>query len=433
MTLAWISLVILAVSHGTFLRRFVDQVRIGHLPAPVEFAGLSVVAYFDVGLFLQCLGVRFDQPYFEPVFDAPAWQICVAVGLIAIAPWLLRFGAGLVPQRSGKVQQTHELRQGPRRMAFYAITGAVCVACAALPFVLLTLAPRFWESRSALGELLGPWIIVLSLPMYLLAFYVRLQDSTAKAGRGMLALLVLASIAATVAVGQRTLVLLPLLIAFVFGGRVSWRRWALVAMVGTAGAALLLPFFKSSYKSSGEPALQLVADTVGNDFYRAPELVRAVGMSSWIGTETVGYPGSGYGYAALFFVPRGLAPFKGEGTAQQFTALVMQQAPESLQWGFGISAITEAVLNVGILLAPLVLLAYGVAIGWLTHQAVRWRAVEVPLTLACLWMFGYHLPALLLNFGAMAVVGMSCERIFTARSGHTFASVLAEPLEGPIL
>jgi hypothetical protein len=111
-----------------------------------------------------------------------------------------------------------------------------------------------------------------------------------------------------------------------------------------------------------------------------------------------------------------MAPFKGKSSAQQFTSHIMQEAPNSLTWGFGISAISEAVLNVGILFAPFVLLAYGAAIGWLTRTASKWNSLEIPLCLSALWIFGYHLSALLLNFGAMAIVGLVCQRIFTRAS-----------------
>ena len=120
-------------------------------------------------------------------------------------------------------------------------------------------------------------------------------------------------------------------------------------------------------------------------------------------------------------MPRSLAPFKGESSAQQFTGKIIQQQPGSLSWGFGISAISEALLNVGVVLTPLIMIACGAVIGWLTRKAGRWASLEIPLCLASLWIFGYHLGALLLNFGAMAIVGFVCEITFTNPVGDARA------------
>jgi hypothetical protein len=233
--------------------------------------------------------------------------------------------------------------------------------------------------------------------------------------------LVFSSALAAIAVGQRTMLLLPFLALLLTSRHVSLKGWATYAVAGALAAGLVSPLFKFNYAAGDASPLELVADTVRNDFYRAPELARGLELSPLFGTRTLEFPGSGYVYALLFFAPRSLVPFKGQATAHQFTAAVMQQSADSLDWGFGISAISEAVLNVGIVLAPLVLVAYGAAIAWLSRWVQKWATLRLPLCLASLWLFGYHLPALLLNFGAMALVGFGCEMLFTERVGDPLA------------
>ncbi len=417
--LIWISITVLVISHGLYLIPFAKAVRQSQSPTPVHLVGISAIAYFDLGIFLEGCGFRYRSEFFSPFLAASQSHIVLAVTLMAAAPWFVRlgsFGGGTVG-----ICRRPALRSGSRTAIFYCALVVTCVSCAAIPLTLMVLGTRMWESRYLLGEVLGPWIIVLSLPMYVLAFYVRLVDAGSRAGKFTIGLLLISSTLSTLAVGERTLILLPFLIVLLFGNRFSLQRWMLTVVAGALVATLMLPLFKYSYQKSGESPSQMLADTVSNDFYRAPELAATLGMSSAFGTRALPYAGAGYVYAACFFVPRNLAPFKGESSAQQFTGNILQHQPASLSWGFGISAISEALLNVGIAFTPIVLMAYGSAIGWLTRKAARWASLEIPLCLASLWIFGYHLGALLLNFGAMAVVGFVCEITFTHPVGDARA------------
>lgn len=417
--LIWISTALLIFSHALYLAPLAT--RRSPSPSPVHFVGISALVYFDFGMLFEACGFRYTSDFFSPLFAAPQRHIILAVSLMAFAPWLIRIGARLTPAGPADPFSHLELRQGWPRLAFYAVLAILCPACAAIPLSLLTLGPRMWESRFLLGEMLGPWIIVLSFPMYLLGFYIRLREARTRAGKFTIAVLLASSTLATIAVGERTLVLLPFLIVLLFGRKFSWRRWLTVTAIGALAASLMLPLFKYSYQDGSDSPTQMLADTIMNDFYRAPELARTLGMASAFGTQDTAYAGSGYLYAALYFVPRTLAPFKGDSTAQQFTAIVMQREPGGLSWGFGISAVSEAVLNFGIVFAPLVLLAYGASLGWLCRKSARYRSLEIPLCLASLWLFGYHLAALMLNFGAMAIIGLICERVFTNRVGTALA------------
>lgn len=424
--LIWISIAVLAIAHGAYLVPFVRAVRQAQMPRPIDLVGVSAIAYFDLGMFLEGCGFRYRSEFFPPFFSIPEGHILLAMILMAAAPWLIQLGSLCTMGGTVRSNPRPALRPGARTVIFYLALVAVCVSCVAIPLFLMVLGPHIWESRYLLGELLGPWIIVLSLPMYLLAFYVRLVDARTRAGKFTIGLLLISSTLATLSVGERTLMLLPFLIVLLFGNTFSWRRSALTVVVGVLAATLMLPMFKYSYQESGESPSLMLVDTVSNDFYRAPELAATLEMSSSFGTKALPYAGAGYVYAACLFVPRSLAPFKGESSAQQFTGNIVQHQPGSLSWGFGISAISEALLNVGFVFTPLVLITYGLAAGWLTRKAARWSSLEIPLCLALLWIFGYHLGALLLNFGAMAVVGVVCEITFT----HPVGDACAHPSEG---
>jgi len=427
---AWVALAVILMSHGTYLTPCVGAMRSGRRPRAIDLAGVSVVIFFDFGVLLEALGVAVPDPHMGAMFAGKESSVIAAVLLVAAAPWLLRLGWRITAKQTAQNDIGLQLWSGAPRRWFYLVLGLVCAVCALCPIAAFGAHPRLWESRALMGSLLGPFIIVLSLPMYLLAFYARLRESRRGWGRVVMIGTAAASVLATFCAGQRTLVLLPVLIVLLFGSRFTWRRWVAVGALAGAFAAMLLPWFKYSAGETDSSATQLLAEVMEKDFYRGPELVRAMGMASWFGTNTVAYPGAGYVYAGLFFVPRSWAPFKGGGTAQAFTAKVMQSDSQGLEWGFGISAISEAVLNFGLVAAPLVLVGYGVAAGWLESLAARWVSLEVPLMLAGLWVFGYHLPALLLNFGAMAVVGVICEKCFAMRVGNALADTSSAAEEG---
>ncbi|WP_187148830.1 hypothetical protein [Candidatus Korobacter versatilis] len=424
MMLPWALITVLLLSHGLCLAPLFTAVRADRVPRPLDVVGISVIIYFDLGVGLEVCGLRIHSSFFHSIFDASDSQVIIAGLLIAAAPWLMRLGSlSRLPVPGARLLR---LRDGARRRWLYIVVVAVSAICAFVPGSLLVVQPRLRESRELLGRLLGPYIIVLSLPMYLLAFLVRVEELRTRWGRVFLGVVATSAVLATVFAGQRTLVLLPMLMLLFFGGKFSWKRTVGVAIGGATLAAFLLQPFKSSSSENTMSAAELFEETVGNDFYRGPELVRAVGMASAFGPRSVDYAGAGYVYAALFFVPRSVVPFKGNATAQAFTAEVTQSDPRSLDWGFGISAISEAVLNFGLVIAPIVLVAYGAVIGWLERRCERWQSLQIPLLLASLWIFGYHLPALLLNFGAMAAVGIGCEKFFTEQSGGGFAECLVE-------
>ncbi len=87
------------------------------------------------------------------------------------------------------------------------------------------------------------------------------------------------------------------------------------------------------------------------DLARAPLLADIIEHSESIGTQILPYPGEGYVYSLLFYIPRVLAPFKGYASTTYYTSQKTNTAPENLTWGLAIGCIEESVLNFGFLLS----------------------------------------------------------------------------------
>jgi hypothetical protein len=124
---------------------------------------------------------------------------------------------------------------------------------------------------------------------------------------------------------------------------------------------------------------------------------------------------SGYAYCALFFVPRSLAPLKGYPTAQYFTGYVVGMATEATDWGFGVGAIEEILLNGGFLLFVPMMLAYGCVMGLLDRLSQQVPSLLVPTRLGAVWLCGYNLSALILLFGTMFIIALALHQTLVGR------------------
>jgi hypothetical protein len=223
---------------------------------------------------------------------------------------------------------------------------------------------------------------------------------------------VVCSILSTLPVGERTNALLPCMIVAVFYKRMSVRGIAIAFLVGAAAAAFLLPSFKAE-QSDNQDGLDLIETTVDGDFSRSQVLADVVDRSPMIGTRTLPYPGSGYLYSLFFFVPRSLVPFKGNSTGIEYTAAVTSTPSSVLGWGLGVGAIEEIILNFGLLAALPGLVVCGMVVRLADTLSDAIPASGVGLRLAAIWMCGYHLPALLQEFGAMVLVTLILSRCFS--------------------
>ena len=112
---------------------------------------------------------------------------------------------------------------------FYVATILICLACVVGGISYLLRSATIWSARLLITEAFGPLIILLYVPLHLLAFYCRQTDSHSKKGLGFGIFLAAATIVATLAIGQRTNLLLPFLIMLVFRKRPKLQRAAIGA------------------------------------------------------------------------------------------------------------------------------------------------------------------------------------------------------------
>ena len=213
-------------------------------------------------------------------------------------------------------------------------------------------------------------------------------------------------------IGQRTLVLLPLAMVLLFRLRLTVLRVIVVTAIAIIGAGLLLPLFKWQYSTNRIDVTNNMRSTLSNDMSRTDITADVIARCPSWGTEIMPFPLAGYAYSALFYVPRKLAPFKGRSTSVQYTAAVAGSIPEETNWGFGVGAIEEVILNAGVACAIPGLLAYGICMGLLERLSRRYSTLRLPFRLATIWSCGYHLPAIILTFGTMGVLCLICEIAF---------------------
>ncbi|HET9183684.1 MAG TPA: hypothetical protein VFP59_16240 [Candidatus Angelobacter sp.] len=422
---AFLLLICVLCSHGAAAVPFVRSIRKRRLPSTVEFAVLSFFLYYDLGILSEALGLPYRSLYFLPLSKARDWVQLQAAIIIVVAPWLIRLGYSLTggtPTSAG----TRPLLARKLSKRFYFVSFLILLPVAALSLFEGMKAEHVWEARALITEALGPFIILLLLPIYLLAFYVTTEESRKGAGKLFILVLTALSVVAVIPSGERTLLLLPFLILLLFYGKLSVGRLATSLVIGLVAAAMLLPIYKAQNADETD-AGTLIANTISVDFVRGPILVDVLKRSPMLGTNVVSYPGEGYVYGLLFFVPRSIAPFKGSGTAFYYTGAVANVPASELDWGLGISAIDEIILNFGKLFIIPGLLVWGAVMRLADFLSVRRPFLVIPTRLGAVWLLGYHLPAELQNFGAMAAVGLLLEwvfvhrgqkRIFTASLGY---------------
>ena len=155
-------------------------------------------------------------------------------------------------------------------------------------------------------------------------------------------------------------------------------------------AAQILPFFKWQYAGRMVGLGELTLNTLLTDFSRAPVLASVVESAPLLGSNIVPYPMAGYVYSALLLVPRGIAPFKGRATAAYFTSQRDNSDPKEINWALGVGAIEESLANCGFLLVPVLLVGYGLIMGWLDRLSCHVSALVIPVRCAGLWLCGYN-------------------------------------------
>ncbi len=407
------------------------------LPNTSDFAVISVIFYYDIGLILELLGSKYESPFFTSLLTADEGQFLLAMFFIGLAPWLFHLGAFVAngsALRQSQLPISHLSES--RRTSFYGVTALFSLGLAFYGTTRLLTGAPIWLLREQIGLQWGPLIVVLYLPLHILAFYVRQRDSRTIKGLLFALFLVAGAILSTFVIGERTNMLLPFLTLALFRFRLSLGRLATIVGVLLLAASILLPALRWQYAGTEANVGDLVAATISGDISRSPVLNSAIELAEPLGTKVLPYPMAGYVYSALFFVPRQVVPFKGGPTAQYFTGYIANTDPEETTWVLGVGVIEELIINAGLLLVIPGLFVYGLAMGLLDKASARTAALAVPSRLAAVWLCGYNLPAILLLFGTMSLVGLLLHKLFAAPSLHARISLqhlVAPHTDSPLL
>jgi hypothetical protein len=422
--------VTILLSHLIAALPFYLYVRKGKMPNTSDFAAISCILYYDLGLAIETLGFGNDDDYFTPFFEAKEDVLVKGIVILLVAPWLFHLGS--IIAKNGKnvnVKDTIATLSSSRRTIFYLFTTIISLTLLISGNKQLHLNDSIWAGRAEIGDVLGPLIIILYLPIHFLAFYVKTSDANTKYGLLFSLFLLVASILSTLVVGQRTTVLLPILIVVFFRKKLSLNKIFIFASIAIIGAAAFLPIFKWQYADRGYSIGELLVETVNGDLYRGNVLATALEMTEPLGTKVMPYPMSGYIYSLLYYVPRQLVPFKGWSTAQYFTSDIVRTPVEDTDWGFGIGAIEEILLNIGFWLCIPGFLSYGICMGLLDRLSWSVPSLVIPTRLAAIWLCGYNLVTLLLLFGTMAIVGWVFHHLFMQKV--SYVSQMPEPSSVP--
>jgi len=382
----------------------VMRLRKGVWPRIADFGAVSLLVFYGVGLLAE-LGSSESSSPLTPLFAGFESTKYATLALIALAPWILHLGSMCVNTKIADVALTDRVELSRRcRSPFLFAVIAICSLIAAQGIAAWLSAPSIWAVRAQLGERWGQWIIWFYIPLYLLAFVASTTEVRSRTGRAAFYSIAILSVCASIPVGQRTLVLLPLVIVFMFSNGLSLKRALLVPAIAVVFAVLLLPVFKWQFGEGDLSLGQKVASSIQSDTSRARALSYTLSRAEVAGSYLMPYPMAGYVYSLAFFVPRSIAPWKGYSTAQFFTADVVGGEVAPITWGLGLGAMEEILVNAGALFVVPGLFAYGLLMGLMDRLSERVPSLLLPTRLATLWVGGYHIPALLLTFGPMIVV-----------------------------
>lgn len=382
---------------------------------------LSFFLYYDMGVAIEVFGFSYENSFFAPFLSKPDVWTSFPFLLLLSAPWALRFGAMLstskVTETDAGVEHSSYIR--PDRVAtFYVLSSLACISCACGGLYFMINYPVIWVARGEISNLLGPYIMVLYLPMFVLAYFIHQGGVNPVARRLYVLFLVTCSILSTCPVGERTNVLLPFMIVALFYKRLNLKSFAVAGLICGIAAAVLLPLFKPQ-ESDNRDIRDLITSSVDGDFSRSQVLSDVIDKSLIMGTKVLPYPGSGYVYSVLFFVPRSLAPFKGNSTSVEYTSMVTSTPTLDTNWGFGVGVIEEIILNFGLVAIFPGLILCGVMLGFVNTLSTAVPATGVGLRLAAIWMCGYHLPALFQEFGTMVIVAIMLSRVFSVKQNRS--------------
>lgn len=402
-----LTLFLLLCSHLPLFWPCIRAVRNGRLPRSIDLVGLSLLLYFDLEIAFEALGGRYSEEDFKPMFSFDTLGLSIA--LLLIAPWAMKLGylmvGDLVPaQRANTTPVLQHVG------VFYALSLAVCLVISGISISLLTSTSAIWSARSFIKEYVGLYVVVFYVPTGILGFYARQPESRTKWGRAFTIALMVLAIVAIAPVGERIVILTPVLIVLFFCGKPSLKKFIGVGSALMIAGILMMQITKGTKdKTVGELGYEVFT----GDLSRGPMLAASLDSSPAIGSRLLPYPGAGYVYSALYYVPRSVLPFKGYSTPTFFTARITNARGEDLDWAFAMTAIDELAVNFGWLPVPLGMFMYGIAFALLDLASLRIRVLKVTSLLSAIWLMGYSLPTLISVFGTISLFGGLCHIVFT--------------------
>ncbi len=413
-------------SHFIAARYFLVNLQKSKMPNTAHFATISVILYYDAGLVIETSGFFSGNEYFIPFFSATPWIVFLATIFLISAPWLFLLGSSITNKQNGQdITDSYSYLRKSTKFLFYAVIILLSIYFAVDGLSEVSQGDPIWVVRERIGKKWEALIVLLYLPLHFLAFYTRQSDSDTKIGLIFSWTLMLATILSTLGIGQRTNMLLPVLILVLFRKTISVNKIVSFLAIAIIAASALLPFFKWQQADSqdvGASMGALVTETIEADFYRGGVLVTALEKTEVIGTKIMPYPMSGYIYTLLYYVPRSTAPFKGWSTSQTFTAGIDKTPVEDTLWAFGVGTMEELLLNIGFFLTMPCLIIYGMGMGLLDKISARVPSLLIPTRLAAIWMCGYESSTLLLMFGTMAGVAYIFHSLFVQKSASIISN-----------
>ncbi len=408
--------VVLMVSHCMAIIPFIRRIRENIMPAVEDFGVLSILLYYDIGIIFELFGFEYNNPFFRPFLEAGTRSTIISLAILIVAPWLFILGSRLVRNCNTlePAQQTSTIL-AKRAPAFYLAVFVISCIPAIIGYRALS---GYGAKISLLGtdyiRDLGLWTIIIYFPLHFLAYFVRQKNSKTAVGLIFIIFLFIANVLGTLPTGERTTILMPILIISLFTFRITIARMVAICISLVLLASLILPIFRWHYHDATSSTPELLMDTINGDLSRSQVLVESIEKSNLAGTRIMPYPMAGYVFAALqFVVPRSVAPWKGYSTASYFTGSLIHADPGDLEWGLGVGAIEEIMLNAGILWVVPGLLIYGALMGAFNILSARVPSLVIPTRLAPLWMCGYSLPTLMLLFAVMGGVCWICHILFS--------------------
>ena len=412
-----VSLSLMFFSHLLFQIPFWSALSKQRLPNTLGFASLGLFLYYDLGIIAEMTGLPYSNTWYRAVLSPFDNISVITIAILTFAPWLFMLGwisaNSFFSKKYRYIVPITEISY--RRILFFVCFATiVSLICVATSLYFLKGSASVWSSRANIGESLGPFVILLNIPLALLAFWLMQRQSKTNLGKLHTVFLVLSSITSTLPIGQRTIVLLPVLMVVIFGFKISIPKFIFAGAGLIIVASLILPIFKWQYspKSSSE---NLITQTIYSDLHRANVLASNIEQLTKTNVNIMPYIGAGYVYTAMALIPRAIVPWKGYSSSTTYTAWREGRNVEDQDWALAITSIDELLLNFGFS-GIIGLIFFGALARFVDHFSNKHISFIIPVRLAIIWAWGYDSSVLILLYGNMILISLLLHWIFVQKA-----------------